>query len=209
MSLKDTLLGAAQEAKENAQSLKKTDDQTQESDAGDKNAGVLPKRASAASAKPASEAASSVRSSSGTTKRAPQTKEEKRAQRARERERQDLRQRGYDLILKNDPEYARTDRVWWIVLGFGMVVTVIALVASQFFKDANDYSTNLGMVVAVSMILAYVLIIGAFIYDLVKRRPIRRRAEAQAARLSDKKIIQMMEQARAEGEAKRAAKRKK
>lgn len=202
MSLRDIINGAAQEAKTNVGDLRQSEDKATD----DKDAAPV-RKASAAGARPAREAAGSVRVASNNPKTL--TKEEKAAERARRREREDLRNKGYELLLRKDPDYKKADRVWWVLLGVGMTVTIICLALIQLVPGATDFSTDMGVVAAVCLVAAYALIIGAFIYDFTKRRPIRRRVEAKAAGLTDKKIAQMIAEARAEAAARRAAKRKK
>ena len=47
-----------------------------------------------------------------------------------------------------------------------------------------------------TLVAAYVLIIGSFVYDFAKRRPIRKRVEAQMRGISDKKLLEIFEKER-------------
>ena len=73
------------------------------------------------------------------------------------------------------------------------------------FPNANsELTTAAGIVSIVSLILAYGFIIGAFVYDWVKRRPIRKATEKKVQGMTDKKILELFEKERIE-ESKRAA----
>ena len=135
-----------------------------------------------------------------------QPKEEKRERRRLEREEQDMRNRAYDLILRANPEYRQTERVFWIVIGVGFVLAIISLVAAYAFGDQPDMSTWQGVVSVVSLVVAYVLIIGGFVYDLAKRRPIRKKVEAQMRGMNDKKLLEVFEQDRKDQLKKKAEK---
>ena len=90
------------------------------------------------------------------------------------------------------------------MVGVGFVLAVISLVAAYAFGDQPDTTTWQGVVSVGSLVLAYIFIIGGFIYDLVKRRPIRKRVDAQLRNLSDKKLLEIFEKDR-EAQLKRKA----
>ena len=206
MSLKDTIEGALQEAEGNTVSRPKKEAESVAAD--DDKKGFS--RSSAAKARPAREAASSVRVSSGSSSKGglgtPETKEEKRDRRRREREEENLRNRAYDLVLRSMPDYRRTDRVFWILVGVGMVFAVISLVAMYRFGEVTDVTSPVGMFSTGALLLAYVCIIGAIIFDFVKRRPFRKQAQARVGGLTEKKLIELFEQDRAARVARQAAK---
>ena len=206
MSLRDTIEGARREAEGNAIGTPKKEaaaiGQGEEEKRGFS-------RSSAAKAKPAREAASSVRVSSrpkANDPLRPETKEEKRDRRRREREESDLRNRAYDLVLHNMPEYQRTERTFWIAVGIGMASAVASLVLAYAFGEQTDLTSWKGILSVGTLVLAYALIIGAFIYDLARRRPYRTRAEIEARSLSDKKLMELLEKDRAAKLEKRAKK---
>jgi len=219
MSLRDTLEGAQKEAKENVSSL--SSPKTKEADESDEKVAVSSKsigRKSAASGKPAREAASSVRtiSSSAASKSKTATssghaggssdtsKEAKKADRRKQREKEDFRNRGYDLVLRSNPEYKRSEKVWWILLGIGFGMTIISLVMVYVFPSADTELTTFSGVVSVgSLVLAYGFIIGGFIYDWIKRRPMRKAAEKKVQGMTDKKLLDLFERERLE-ESKRS-----
>ena len=164
---------------------------------------------SAAGAKPSREAASTVRaaSSSGTTPGmggglfggggAPEQKEARKEEKRRQREEEDFRQRGYDLILRSNEEYRRTDRTWWILIGVGFGMTIVSLILVWAFPaDSTNYQTIVGIASVASLVLAYGLIIGAFVYDWRVRRPVRKAAERKVASYSDKKLAELFEEQR-------------
>lgn len=148
---------------------------------------------SAANAKPAREAAAGVRvvSAKGTAKSSQtETKAEKKARKRREREQEDLRERALDTLQRADPKYDATTRVWWVLLGSGFAMAVVSLIVTYVVGSDSEYLT-IGSTIA--LVLAYALIIAAFIYDLVRRRPIRKNAERQIQAMSDKKVQEVLE----------------
>ena len=102
-------------------------------------------RKSAASAKPARQAASSVRvvpaSSKARRKELEKgenleglSKEEKRARKAKQRAKEDRIYTVSNILLKQDEDYTKRRRIWWIVLAIGMVL-VVAIWASLYFAS--------------------------------------------------------------------------
>ena len=205
MSLKDTIQGALQEAEGNAAGRPKKE--VEEVVGDDEKKGFS--RSSAAKAKPAREAAASVRTgskpqSSGLFGKS-ESKEEKKERRRREREESDMRTRAYDLLLRSIPEYRRTDRIFWVVVGVAMVFAVASLVGMYAFGEVTDITSVHGIVATVTLVAAYALIIGAIIYDFAKRRPFRKRAQAQVNGLTEKRLVELFEQDRAAQLAKQVA----
>ena len=113
---------------------------------------------SAAGAKPSREAASTVRTaSSGSTPvmggglfgggGTPAQKEARKEEKRKQREEEDFRQRGYDLILRTNEEYRRTDRTWWILIGVGFGMTYHAVseinegapLSVHFFEEGSPW----------------------------------------------------------------------
>lgn len=204
MSLRDTIEGARREAEGNAVGRPSKEAEATVAPEEEKRGFS---RSSAAKARPAREAASSVRvASKPKAASITETKEEKRERRRLEREEQDMRNRAYDLILRANPEYRQTERVFWIVIGVGFVLAIISLVAAYAFGDQPDMSTWQDVVSVVSLVVAYVLIIGGFVYDLAKRRPIRKKVEAQMRGMNDKKLLEVFEQDRKDQLKKKAEK---
>ena len=172
---------------------------------------------SAAGAKPSREAASTVRTaSSGSTPGmggglfggggTPAQKEARKEEKRKQREEEDFRQRGYDLILRTNEEYRRTDRTWWILIGVGFGMTIVSLILVWSFPaDSTNYQTIVGIASVASLVLAYGLIIGAFVYDWRVRRPVRKAAERKVAGYSDKKLAELFEEQRRRENAAAAA----
>ena len=127
-------------------------------------------RKSAASAKPARQAASSVRvvpaSSKARRKELEKgenleglSKEEKRARKAKQRAKEDRIYTVSNILLKQDEDYTKRRRIWWIVLAIGMVL-VVAIWASLYFAPAGMVSSPVQMV---GIVLSYVVILGDFL----------------------------------------------
>jgi len=168
-------------------------------------------RKSAASAKPARQAASSVRvvpaSSKARRKELEKgenleglSKEEKRARKAKQRAKEDRIYTVSNILLKQDEDYTRRRRIWWIVLAIGMV----AIWASLYFAPAGMVSSPVQMV---GIVLSYVIILGDFIYDFARIRPLRNMYRAQAEGMSENKLNALIERAAAEEDKKDSKKK--
>lgn len=152
-------------------------------------------RKSASSAKPAREAAGSVRvvPASSKAKRAQLergedlsklSKEERKARKAEIHRAEDRVYAVADQIMKEDPAYPKLRRTWWEMMILGVVAIVAAWIAMSMGKGGSGYtSIQLGLIV-----VAYVAIIGAFIFDMVKIRPIRNAARAEAQGMSESRM---------------------
>ena len=195
MSLRDTIEGARNEASQ----------ASGKSGAEETPAKKGSTRGSAANAKPTREKAGSVRTVSKNGKKtaaamasmpgAKKTKEQKEAERAerrKAREEEDYRNQAFQVMLNQNPDYKKTDRIWWILLGIGFLATLVSLAVTFIFpvSDGNYSSTN-GVVSIASLVIAYAFIVASFIFDWVKRRPIRKETEKKLAGMSNKKIAQM------------------
>lgn len=135
-------------------------------------------RKSAASMKPKSKAAASVR-----IQPKEKTKEQKKADKRAARQRQAELDRKY----YNPPteEYKRLRRIYWVLMVVAIVCVVVSFAGRGIIPDTPLY---------VILGLAYVAIIAALYFDLVKIRRVRRKyqeeAEAhksKAARAAEKK----------------------
>ena len=160
-------------------------------------------RKSAASAKPARAAGGSVRvvpaSSKARRKEAERgeslaglSREEKRARKQEERRREDRIYTASNIMLKKDPEYKKKRRNFWIMLGIGLVF-IIAVWIMLFGMDEEMVQSTYAIQIA-GVIISYAFIIGTFIYDFVKIRPLRNFYRAQAEGMSEKKLTQLIEQ---------------
>lgn len=209
MSLRDTIEGARREAEGNAvgRPKKEAADAAAEND---EKRGFS--RSSAAKARPAREAAASVRTGSASSSKSgvfggkTETKDEKRERKRKEREETDLRNRAYDLVLRNMPEYRRTERVFWIMVGVGLAMAVVSLACVYFFGETTNLSTWQGALSVGTLVGAYACIIAAIIYDFAKRRPFRKQVQARVNGLTDKRLADLFEQERARQLADKAAK---
>ena len=166
-------------------------------------------RKSAASAKPARQAASSVRvvpaSSKARRKELEKgenleglSKEEKRARKAKQRAKEDRIYTVSNILLKQDEDYTKRRRIWWAVLAIGMVL-VVAIWASLPAARCP--------VQMVGIVLSYVIILGDFIYDFARIRPLRNMYRAQAEGMSENKLNALIERAAAEEDKKDSKKK--
>ena len=196
MSLRDTIEGARSEVSMPAAA------KTEAEAAPAKKSGGA--RKSSANAKPAREKAASVRTISKDSKKAAalrsqlpgakKTKEQKEAERAerrKRREEEDYRNQAFTLLLNQKPDYKKSDRLWWILLGIGFVATLVSLIITFLAPPNGDYTSVSGIVSIGSLIVAYVFIITGFVFDWIKRRPIRKETEKKLAGLSNKKIAEL------------------
>ena len=211
MSLRDTIEGARREAEGNAVGRPKKEAEAVAAESDEKKGFS---RSSAAKAKPAREAAASVRTGSASSSKPSlfgdknESKEEKRERKRREREEQDFRNRAYDILLRSNDDYKRTERVFWIILGAGLALAVISLVCVYLFGQSPDMSSWQGILSVGSLVAAYGFMIASFIYDWAKRRPYRKQTESRVRGLSDKKLLDLLEQERAKEMAKKGDKTK-
>ena len=208
MSLLDTIKGARQEAEEAGTLIggaKKADDAASTAESGDKPKAARSRRSSAASARPARDRAGSVRTSADKPK-SEMTKEEKRAAREKQREEEDVIYDAKKAMLEAMPEYKRTQRIWWATLIAGILCTVASWGTLQAAGGQEAATGNVAMFSIALMVLAYALVIGAFIYDLVKVRPLRNKADAKLTGMTKKRMRKFAEE---EAERKAAEKEKK
>lgn len=133
-----------------------------------------------------------------------QQKEAKR----QERERRDQEVYAVNVLLKQDLRYSTYRKIWWGLLGVGLAMTVVSW-ACMFVFPANtgDPSETMGLVSTVALIAAYAFIIGGFAFDWIKVRPMRRKAEAEVASMTDKKLGQLIQADYAAKEEKKAEKK--
>lgn len=210
MSLRDTIDGARREAEGNV--IGRPKKEVENLGAGEEEKKGF-SRSSAAKAKPLREAAASVRTASrpkqtGALGGEAETKEEKRERKRREREEQDFRNRAYDILLRSNPDYKRTERIFWIILGAGLALAVISLVCVYAFGQNPDMGSWQGILSVGSLVAAYGFMIASFIYDWAKRRPYRKQTESRVRGLSDKKLLELLEQEHAKETAKKGDKTK-
>lgn len=174
-------------------------------------------RKSAASAKPARAAASSVRvvsaSSKARRREAEQgesleglSKEEKKARKQEARIKEDRMYSAANILMKKDEEYRSKRRIFWVLMAVGVVA--IFLVWFLLMGVLNMIPAEaVNTVQIVGLVIAYGFVIGAFIFDLVKIRPIRNFYKAQVAGMTDRKVLEVLETADAEEQAKKKSKK--
>lgn len=194
MSLLDTIKGARAEIAESGvlESAKRKDKNEDAGQAGAKLAGKA-RRRSAAGARPVREAASSVRVvSAGSKERitSEMSKEERKVARNRSRQRENLRIDAVQLMLKNNPEYQKSQKIWWVLVGIGLVCTAGSFILTRMVgtDGVSELNAPLAVVATVLMVLAYAFIIAGFIYDWRKVRPMRNAAKESIAAMTDKRI---------------------
>lgn len=147
-------------------------------------------RKSAASAKPKRKAADTVYvKSAGTSKGKPvkeKTKEEKRVEREQARVENNAIYSVATVLMNNDPTYKKFKSVWWGLLGFAIVATIVSWIL-QFQKMGSQTAA------IVTVVIAYVGIVGALILDFWKIRPIRKSSREAAANMSKKQLDAVLE----------------
>ena len=158
-------------------------------------------RKSAASAKPARQAASSVRVVPASSKA--RRKELEKGENLEGLSKEDRIYTVSNILLKQDEDYTKRRRIWWIVLAIGMVL-VVAIWASLYFAPAGMVSSPVQMV---GIVLSYVIILGDFIYDFARIRPLRNMYRAQAEGMSENKLNALIERAAAEEDKKDSKKK--
>ncbi|WP_186365770.1 hypothetical protein [Enorma burkinafasonensis] len=171
-------------------------------------------RRSASSAKPARAAASSVRVVPATSKERRRelqqgesleglSKEEKKARKQEMRLREDRMMSAANILMKRDDEYNKKRYIFWALVIVGMVVALAVWLLMSF-------SPTIGQSPVVQfggIIIAYAAVIGGFIYDLVAIRPIRNYYKATVAGMTDRKVLDVLEESAKEDERKRAEKK--
>lgn len=167
-------------------------------------------RKSAASAKPARSAASSVRvvpaSSKEKRKQAERgeslaglSKEEKRARKQAERLQEDRLYAASNALMRKDEDYSRRRKFFWVLLAAGLSAIVIVWLMIGTTRGQEMQTTQI-----VGIVIAYACILGAFIYDLVRIRPIRNACRSKAEGLTEKRLNNLIEKDAAERDAKKA-----
>lgn len=168
-------------------------------------------RKSAGSAKPARAAAASVRvvPASSKEKRKQRergenleglSREEKRARKQERRMQEDRIYAVSNELLKDEPDYKPRRRVFWTLLAIGMVCTLgVWLVLMGLPTEQAELGGTLQII---GLIIAYACIIGSFVYDMVRIRPLRNDARRRAEGMSDKQLIAVLDAAAAERERK-------
>lgn len=181
-------------------------------------------RKSAASAKPARPAADSVYEKKKPTTPQEKRKAQKAAQRAAEEkqraEEKKAREEGRDPVklrtqsMNLNPEYRYWRKWWWGLLVAAIVFTILSWVLQYSFTSVNEAGETVASPLSyVTLVLAYVSIIAAFVVDFKKIRKFRNAANdgvgkgnASPKQLKHEQETQQIEAAR---KAAKAAKRRK
>lgn len=150
---------------------------------------------SVARAKPKTAAASTVRLEKSTAKTGGRalTKEERK--RAEVEERNDRNRVGAvtNVLLKQDPDYVRGRTIWGVVLAAGLALTIASwVVLIMAPEDARTAGTPAGRVSVACLILAYVCVIGSFVYDWFKLRKRRIAMEEKVSRMSERRMEEIL-----------------
>ena len=137
------------------------------------------------------------------------TKEEKKEAKRVRRDAEDRRMAVSQAMLGQNEAYKKAQRIWWILLGVGMGATVLTWVLTTLSPDTSygDFSSALGILIVVLLNAAYACIIAAFVFDWREVRPMRKATDAMVASMSDRKVVEYLDQDRkriAEEEAERA-----
>lgn len=160
-------------------------------------------RKSASSAKPARAAAGSVRvvPTTAKAKRAAAergedlsnlSKEEKKARKAELRREEDRIYTASGQLMKEDPDYPRLRRIWWVLLAIGIAALIGAWVMLAVMGQ-EGMATSAGQTAQFALIIAaYAAIIIAFIFDFMKIRPIRNACREKAAGMTAAKLDEVI-----------------
>lgn len=183
---------------------------TQEKLQGESRPGMA--RKSASSAKPARAAASSVRvvPSSAKAKRAAAergedlsslSKAERKARKAELRRQEDRVYTASNTLLKEDKDYVRYRRVWWVLLALGIAALVGTWVLLAVYGQNAEVPQAAQTAQMVMIVAAYAAIIIAFIFDFIKIRPIRNACRATASGMSTAKLDEVIARSMKDGDS--------
>lgn len=193
MSLMDTIKGAREEAAESVSLITRKKDEAEGAAANE----AQPRkqaysRASAAGAKPTREVAGTVRNAA----EAEPTKEEKKAKREAKRTEDDERFDAQQVVLKQQPGYKRLTRIWWVLLGVGFAFSLGSFLIVHYLQSnaSSPMANTLAAASMVMMVAAYLFIIGAFILDFVKIRPMRNAARDTVSGASRKRLRRIIDE---------------
>lgn len=201
MSLLDTIKGAREEAKEagtlpssmREAAAAKAKAKEAEGEAASESTSTGFSRRSAARAKPTREAAGSVRTEAAKGS-SEMTKEERKAARAEKRKEEDIIYDTAQVILKQQPGYDKARKLWWGLMIAGIVCTLGSWGVMQYMRNTGTESYVLAGLSIAFMVAAYVLIIGAFIYDIRKVRPMRTKADELTRGMSRRRMQKVLEE---------------
>ena len=179
------------------ESVSKGDDQSLSFYTGKRTAaGGKPARSSAAGVRVVQGGKASGKSSSSGKEL---TKEERKAEREARREKEDRIDIATAYLVRQDPEYAHMRKIWWGLLIAGFACILVSFVI-QFVLQVNQ-SDALAAVAMVCLVLSYVGIFGAVLYDLFVINKVRKTNRAKVEGMSAKRVDKLLEQNRAERQA--------
>jgi hypothetical protein len=193
MSLMDTIKGAREEAAESVSLITRKKDEAEGAAASEAQSRKQAySRASAAGAKPTREVAGTVRNAA----EAEPTKEEKKAKREAKRTEDDERFDAQQVVLKQQPGYKRLTRIWWVLLGVGFAFSLGSFLIVHYLQSnaSSPMANTLAAASMVMMVAAYLFIIGAFILDFVKIRPMRNAARDTVSGASRKRLRRIIDE---------------
>ena len=143
-------------------------------------------RKSASSAKPARAAAERGEDLSNLSK------EEKKARKAELRREEDRIYTASSQLMKEDPDYPRLRRIWWVLLAIG-IAALIGTWVMLAVMGQEGMATSAGQTAQFALIIAaYAAIIIAFIFDFMKIRPIRNACREKAAGMTAAKLDEVI-----------------
>ena len=103
------------------------------------------------------------------------SKEEKRARKQAERLQEDRLYAASNALMRKDEDYSRRRKFFWVLLAAGLIAIVIVWLMIGTTRGQEMQTTQI-----VGIVIAYACILGAFIYDLVRIRPIRNACRSKA-----------------------------
>ncbi|MDO4404129.1 MAG: hypothetical protein Q4C09_03725 [Atopobiaceae bacterium] len=199
MSLIDTIKAARQEAEEagtipgSKKDAAAADNATSSETSTNTSSSSGFSRKSAARAKPTREAAGSVRvTSSDKPDTKNMTKEEKKALQQERRAEEDMMVDAKRILLEQNEEYRRSQKIWWALLIAGMALSLISFLIMRQIQNTENPSQSMAFLSGGTMVLAYICIIGAFIFDMWKVRPMRNAADDRVTGMSKKRLRQLV-----------------
>ena len=158
-------------------------------------------RKSASSAKPARAGSVRVVPTTAKAKRAAAergedlsnlSKEEKKARKAELRREEDRIYTASSQLMKEDPDYPRLRRIWWVLLAIG-IAALIGTWVMLAVMGQEGMATSAGQTAQFALIIAaYAAIIIAFIFDFMKIRPIRNACREKAAGMTAAKLDEVI-----------------
>lgn len=163
-------------------------------------------RKSAASAKPARAAASSVRVVPASAKARRKelergesleglTREEKKARKREARLQEDRVYTASNYLLKQDEEYKSKRRIFWVLMAVAIVMIIVVWGALVVIGESSEGVVSI--VEIGGIVVSYAAVIGAFIFDFVKIRPLRNYYRSVAEGMTQKRLDEVIAEAAA------------